>query len=824
MVTATRLPGIQFQVVAPPANEALVRMDIATFVGFAANGPLHLPVMVEDIDHFQEIFGDDLVLASGKDANQVVYACLPSAVRAFFRNGGRRCWVIRVADAAKAESGVFALPGLFRLESGTLLPAFAPARSPGSWSDSLVAGVTLQSHPVVVTSFSPTAPGLVLSAAGDVVVGDLLRFLFPGSDAAFWLFVGAIEPASISPPGSRRGQLVTVSGSTWYWEKLTSPPQFGVLPICERITMEIFVQREAGETWTLSDLGFAPAHPRYWGKLPDDAALFALDAPDGLAAEALHPRFPLAGPTAGGFYLPLGASSLVTSPPVADELTAAFFPTTGPQHSLATELERDGLADFGSSLFLDSALAETSSLDLLSEAFYIRFQSPTPRRLTGIHAALEIEEATIIAAPDAVQRGWFQSGDDGLGTPLPSSPLQHPEWWHFLDCNQKQEIPRVSLPPAGQFQPCDLLIIAAPVLNLTDLGGGRYELTWTPLAGAIDYLEEAVDPEFATAAVKRQTTTGNVTIYGQPPGDYYYRLRRQIGSVSSNYSNGVAIRVDVSTGWKENTAENYNDQTLVDVHRALMRVCAARGDLFAVMGLPEHYSEVQAAAHALYLKGQLADEPAALSFGGVYHPWLMGREENDLSNLRTTPPEGAMAGVMAKRSAKRGPWISPANEKLSGVVSLFPVISRTRWQFLQDAHINLVRQEAAGFLCLSALTLTEDEDLLPINVRRLLSFLRKTALLVGNQYVFEPLSDVFRRGVQRGFEKLLDELARRGAFAGRNQNDQFQVVVDGGLNTSITADQGRFYVELRVAPSLPLRFLTVRLLQQADRTFVTEGR
>src|SRR5215510_5853960 len=176
MVTPTRLPGIQFEVVAPPANEALVRMDIATFVGFAASGPLHLAVMVEDTARFQEIFGDDLVLASGADAKQVVHACLPSSVRAFFRNGGRRCWVIRVADVTKAESAVFALPGLFRLESGTLMPALAPARSPGSWSDSLVAGIALQSHPVPVTGFSSTAVGLSLNAPADVVVGDALRF------------------------------------------------------------------------------------------------------------------------------------------------------------------------------------------------------------------------------------------------------------------------------------------------------------------------------------------------------------------------------------------------------------------------------------------------------------------------------------------------------------------------------------------------------------------------------------------------------------------------------------------------------------------------
>src|SRR5580765_8751039 len=160
MVTATRLPGIQFEVVAPPANEPLVRMDIAAFVGFAASGPLHLPVMVEDIAHFEEIFGEDLVLATSADSKDPVYAYMPSVVRAFFRNGGRRCWVIRVDDVQKAESGLFPLPGLFRFESGALTQALVPARSQGSWSDSLVAGMALRAHPVAATSFS-TGPATV---------------------------------------------------------------------------------------------------------------------------------------------------------------------------------------------------------------------------------------------------------------------------------------------------------------------------------------------------------------------------------------------------------------------------------------------------------------------------------------------------------------------------------------------------------------------------------------------------------------------------------------------------------------------------------------
>jgi len=97
--------------------------------------------------------------------------------------------------------------------------------------------------------------------------------------------------------------------------------------------------------------------------------------------------------------------------------------------------------------------------------------------------------------------------------------------------------------------------------------------------------------------------------------------------------------------------------------------------------------------------------------------WI-GRERDDLNNLRTTPPEGAMAGIMAKRPLAAAHDL-PRNEKLSGVVALSPSISRDHWQLLQDAQVNLVRQEPAGFLCLSAATLSDDETFLPISVRRL---------------------------------------------------------------------------------------------------------
>src|SRR5436305_2489981 len=114
---ATRLPGIYFETIVPAVPEPLPRMDIAAFVGFAASGPLNVPVAVEDAGRFQEIFGADQTLAWDAARREMVFAQMPPAVRAFLRNNGQRCWVVRVADQKSATSNQFLVPGLLALDS-----------------------------------------------------------------------------------------------------------------------------------------------------------------------------------------------------------------------------------------------------------------------------------------------------------------------------------------------------------------------------------------------------------------------------------------------------------------------------------------------------------------------------------------------------------------------------------------------------------------------------------------------------------------------------------------------------------------------------------
>jgi len=127
-------------------------------------------------------------------------------------------------------------------------------------------------------------------------------------------------------------------------------------------------------------------------------------------------------------------------------------------------------------------------------------------------------------------------------------------------------------------------------------------------------------------------------------------------------------------------------------------------------------------------------------------------------------------------------------------------------------------------VCLDADTLSADPEVRPLNVRRLMILLRKVTLRAGNRFTFEPNGERLRRALKRGFEAALEEMFARGAFAGARSRDAFRVSTDEPPNTRQDADAGRFLAEIRVAPSRPLSFLTVRLVQRGESTVAQEVR
>src|SRR5260370_33865610 len=88
MARARPLPGLRFEAQAPPAGDVLPRMDIPVFAGFAAAGPLNLPVAVDDAARFEAVFGADLPLVREAGSGPPVTPHRAPAGPACLRHGG----------------------------------------------------------------------------------------------------------------------------------------------------------------------------------------------------------------------------------------------------------------------------------------------------------------------------------------------------------------------------------------------------------------------------------------------------------------------------------------------------------------------------------------------------------------------------------------------------------------------------------------------------------------------------------------------------------------------------------------------------------------
>ena len=806
------LPGITF---APPAaapDDTLPRMDIAGFVGFAERGPVDVPVAVADPARFQEVFGGPVALFRDTATGEVAYGQLAAAVSAFFAEGGQRCWVVRVTARAedppyssRAVQTIFELGGLStRAATGATAVVRLPARSVGSWACGVRAGVAVLRAPVRLSDVRVAAQdgprgrdvccGLVAGALSPYdlveVVHSTGRLLFAVTSVDGDHVCGtgglgaapAVDPrvdAAVDPdPGS--GPQVDYSAAA------AAPLQAYVL------TLELRASGPADRLAVLTGIGGVPGHPRYLGDLPTDEDLARL----ALAAQPQQPRltalqsdvaatgFPLAAP-------PEMAPTSKCRPIVYPDADLPALPELVGPCQIATGLDADGLPALRPALFIDPRLADVGVLALPGAVEQLRDVQEQP--LFGLHSLLTLDEVTLLALPDAVQRPWVVPG-----APHPMPEAEHQTYRSERACGHDDQaglhdIPAPELPP--------------PALRYT-LAATTVQLSWSVVPGATFVVHESTRPwtwDGAVEVYRGGMTT--VDLYGRGPGNYRYRVRAETAEAASDWSATLPVDVADAQTWTT-AAPDLGD--LVTVQLAAITAAAARGDMLAVLAAGPDMHAQDAGRLAEALRTAAGNDDRLLSFGALYHPWTV-----PVSGA-AVPPDAAAAGVLASTAAGVGCWREPANVGLVSAVALTPAEQPGAAGTAAAAGTNLLLERPRGRLTLSAYTLSRDPDLSRIAVRRLLSLLRRLALRHGPTFVFEPNNAVLRRQVRRQFEAVLAQLLVAGAFAGPAPQDSYQVVVTNPVDTQLL-------VELKVAPAAAMRWLIVRLVGNGDRFSTAEA-
>jgi phage tail sheath protein FI len=203
------------------------------------------------------------------------------------------------------------------------------------------------------------------------------------------------------------------------------------------------------------------------------------------------------------------------------------------------------------------------------------------------------------------------------------------------------------------------------------------------------------------------------------------------------------------------------------------------------------------------------------SYGAIYFPWIEVRDPATGTSL-SVPPSGHLAGVFARVDATRGVHKAPANEVIRGARNVAQQVSKEVQAGLNPEGINILRKFNGNVTVWGARTWADpqkESDLVYINVRRLLLFLRES-IDQGTQWVvFEPNSPDLWAKITRNVTAFLTNVWRDGALFGSTPQEAFYVKCDEETNPPELRDLGQLVTEIGVAVVRPAEFVIFRISQ-----------
>jgi hypothetical protein len=516
-------------------------------------------------------------------------------------------------------------------------------------------------------------------------------------------------------------------------------------------------------------------------------------------------------------YLPLGMPSVTRVVTGEEELTGS------------ARVGEDNLTTFDPGVFLDRYLvpnplnpSTAESARTLLEAAFDRYYLQN-QCLHGLHSLLFIDEVALVCVPDAVHRMWKSAGEQKPVQPLqpqPTPPLLPPcppQGSPFADCQPPPQVLDVD-PPSGLLGEDTTVVLTGTGFTTaadTKVQFGAQAATNIQLISATR-LRCTAPAGVGAGSVTVEVTNRNGS--GSKPDAFIY--------MPSPTLSPLPVLQPVT---------EFQNTPLLAIQQAVITLCQARRDMVGILTLPLHFEKRECIGWQEDLRQRLGlprrrsvfnevRDIADLSYVAVYHPWLLVADANAPDGLRPVPCDGAVCGMIAARERQRQVWVAPANVPLQAVLGLLPTFSTDDWADLLDLQFNLVRPEPRDFRAMSAHTLSDEREWLQISVRRLMILLRKVAAERGMDFVFESNHERFREGVRVMLADLLQFMFERGAFAGAAADQAFRVVTDASVNTPQSIEQGRFIVQIQVAPSQPMEFMTVLLTRVSEGVLqATEG-
>ncbi|MBV5316385.1 MAG: hypothetical protein JZU50_01115 [Desulfobulbaceae bacterium] len=283
------------------------------------------------------------------------------------------------------------------------------------------------------------------------------------------------------------------------------------------------------------------------------------------------------------------------------------------------------------------------------------------------------------------------------------------------------------------------------------------------------------------------------------------------------------------------------------IHRAARFLADHRRDMQLLAALPMPQRESTAASGLLafmhqrgWLSGALsaqscpaisaglsdADQEAcsiASAFVQLGYPWLQAGYAGDLpANLE--PPEGVMAGLLARNALTRGTFCSATPLALHDLVTVAPQLRQSQQFGLNPKaplraspqaplidRVSLLGPTPEGFRLLSDVTTHNHSNYRQANISRTIGLVMRVARSIGEEYVFESSGERLWGQLRARLEDVLEAMQRVGALAGTGSEEAFAVRCDRSTMTRQDIDQGRVIVEVLIRPAASIETMRIQL-------------
>ena len=200
------------------------------------------------------------------------------------------------------------------------------------------------------------------------------------------------------------------------------------------------------------------------------------------------------------------------------------------------------------------------------------------------------------------------------------------------------------------------------------------------------------------------------------------------------------------------------------------------------------------------------------------YPWIE-TADSALLPEGAQPPEGILAGVLARTALRKGAFRSAAGTSLTTVRRALPELGTGALRrglpggdadWLGD-RLSLIGAVSGGFALVSDATMSTDPAWRAGGVSRLMGILLRAARQLGQQRLFENSGPALWATVRDELEVFLQRLRSAGALAGSTPAEAFTVRCDRSTMTQNDIDAGRVIATVAITAAQPIHRITVTL-------------